>query len=320
MGSAHVDATLDRSADVVAVDVAVKDAVAADDHDRIADLGPRGLEAGDRFVGRIEQEHDLVAQVGNRGFVIVAIGTLHLEFRRRLHIGFGERAFVDDVERRIEKEQETRTAGVDHTGIGEHLEQGRRALQRLAPFGTGGSEDPEQIGAGLGGRDCSLARLAHDGEDRAFHRVADCAVRTLGGGSQRRGEGCAVDRCRIGDGGGEATKNLRHDHPAVATGAHEGAMGDGLAHRCHVGVGAVEFVDDRAQGERHVGAGVAVRDGVHVQVVHRLAVVDERVAKDGDDLAECSGIENVQRHGFGSYKADVAGGTLTEVRFAACRV
>ena len=44
------------------------------------------------------------------------------------------------------------------------------------------------------------------------------------------------------------------------------------------------------------------------------------VTKDGDDLAECSGIEDVQRHGFGSYKADVAGGTLTGVRFAACRV
>ena len=49
-------------------------------------------------------------------------------------------------------------------------------------------------------------------------------------------------------------------------------------------------------------------------------MVDERVAKDGDDPPECSGIEDVQRHGFGSYKADVAGGTLTGVRFAACRV
>ena len=87
-------------------------------------------------------------------------------------------------------------------------------------------------------------------------------------------------------------------------------MSDRLAHRCHVGVGAVELVDDRTQGERHVGAGVAVRDGVHVEVVHRLAVVDERVTKDGDDLAECSGIEDVQRHGFGSYKADVTGGDL----------
>ena len=147
------------------------------------------------------------------------------------------------------------------------------------PFGTGGIKHAEQIGTRLGGSDGSLARLAHDGEDRAFHRVADCAVRTLGGGSQRRARRCAVDRCRIGDGGGEATKNLRHDHPAVATGAHERAMGDRLAHRCHIGVGAVELVDDRTQGERHVGAGVAVRDRIHVEVVHRLAVVDERARK-----------------------------------------
>lgn len=87
-------------------------------------------------------------------------------------------------------------------------------------------------------------------------------------------------------------------------------MGDRLARRCHVGVGAVEFVNDRTQGERHVGAGIAVGDGVHVEVVHRLAVVDERVAEDGHNLAKCSGIEDVQRHGFGSYKADVAGGDL----------
>ena len=66
VGPAHVDAALDGGADVVAVDVAVEDAVAADDDDRVTDLGPRGLETGDRVVGRVEQEHHLVAQIGDR--------------------------------------------------------------------------------------------------------------------------------------------------------------------------------------------------------------------------------------------------------------
>ena len=47
-GPAGVDGGLDRGADVVGVDVAVPDAVAADDHDRVADAGPHVLERGDR--------------------------------------------------------------------------------------------------------------------------------------------------------------------------------------------------------------------------------------------------------------------------------
>ena len=51
-------------ADVVGVDVAVPDAVAADHHDRVADAGPHVLERRDGLVGRLEEVHDLVAQVG----------------------------------------------------------------------------------------------------------------------------------------------------------------------------------------------------------------------------------------------------------------
>ena len=62
-GPAGVEGGLDRGADVVGVDVAVPQAVASDDHDRVADAGPDVLEGRERVVGRLEEVHDLVAQV-----------------------------------------------------------------------------------------------------------------------------------------------------------------------------------------------------------------------------------------------------------------
>ena len=67
------DAALDGRTDVVAVDVAVEDSVATHDHDRVAHLGPRGLEPLDLGIGCVEEEHDLVAQVGDRRLVAVAL-------------------------------------------------------------------------------------------------------------------------------------------------------------------------------------------------------------------------------------------------------
>ena len=61
--AARVDAGFDRGADVVGVHVAVPDAVAADDDDRVADRAPtpRGTPAI-VVVGRVEEVHHLVAQ------------------------------------------------------------------------------------------------------------------------------------------------------------------------------------------------------------------------------------------------------------------
>ena len=64
-GSTDLDGGLDRGADLVGVDVAVVDAVAADDDDRVADAGPHLAERRHGLVGRLEQVHHLVAQLGH---------------------------------------------------------------------------------------------------------------------------------------------------------------------------------------------------------------------------------------------------------------
>src|SRR5690606_2629776 len=73
-GAPAVDARLDGRPDVVGVDVAVPDAVAAHDDDRVADAGPHVLEPGDGLVRRLQQVHDLVAQVGDAVVRLVATG------------------------------------------------------------------------------------------------------------------------------------------------------------------------------------------------------------------------------------------------------
>ena len=65
-GPPGVDAGLDGRADVVGVDVAVPEAVAADHDDGVADAGPHLLEGLDGVVRRAQEVHDLVAQVPDR--------------------------------------------------------------------------------------------------------------------------------------------------------------------------------------------------------------------------------------------------------------
>ena len=96
MRSARFDAGFDRGADVVGVDVAVPDAVAADDDDRVAERAPRVLERGDRRVGRVEQVHHLVAQAGDVVAAEVRLDRRGREPQRRL----GDRPAVDDLEER----------------------------------------------------------------------------------------------------------------------------------------------------------------------------------------------------------------------------
>ena len=65
------DAGFDAAADVVAVDMAVPNAVAANDHDRVADLGPCRAELVDAVIVCVEEEHDLVPEVGDALLAVV---------------------------------------------------------------------------------------------------------------------------------------------------------------------------------------------------------------------------------------------------------
>ena len=59
---------------------------------------------------------------------------------------------------------------------------------------------------------------------------------------------------------------------------------------------AVEILDHRLHGQRHVRSGVAVRDGVDVQVVDHLPVGGKPVVESDDDATQGGSVKNRRRH------------------------
>ena len=211
--------------------------------------------------------------------------------RRRL--GAAQRA--DDPR---QQHGESVAAGVHDARLAQHRQQIGAALDRLLAglqsafdhagdghvlLPRGGVDAQPRIRdvGDLGGD--AVRHLAHDGEDRALGRVAHRSVGLIGGAGQRRPDEHRVHQlARPADqllGG--AADQLREDDPAVAAGAQQRRAG----HRGHDlvtadvvdgaalgGAGeAVQFGEDRAQGQDHVVAGVAVGDGENVEVVDLLA-------------------------------------------------
>ena len=118
------------------------------------------------------------------------------------------------------------------------------------------------------------ADFADDGEDGALDRALDRLVRELGCPGEGGGQHVAVDGVVVAHDLGHASQQLGQDHPRVAPGPHERAVGDGLAHGGHVAaVDAGDRLAHRPEGEGHVRAGVAVGDGVDVEAVDGLLVL-----------------------------------------------
>jgi hypothetical protein len=86
---------------------------------------------------------------------------------------------------------------------------------------------------------------------------------------------------------GEAAQDLGGDDARVAAGAHEGAMGDRLGNVLHRGVlrERLDLLHDGPKRERHVGAGVSVRDREHVELVDLLALSATHLGGNGEARA-----------------------------------
>ena len=87
----------------------------------------------------------------------------------------------------------------------------------------------------------------------------------------------------------EAADDLGEDDAGVPASAHQRRARDVLGDRLAVlGRGGLESLDDRPQGEHEVRAGVAVGDGVDVQVVDppavRLEILQRATREVPDDL------------------------------------
>ena len=211
-GRPGLDPGLHCRADVVGVHVAVPDAFAADDDDRVAERSPRVLEGRDRRVGRVEEVHHLVAQARN---VVTAQMRLDREWRLPDR-GFGYRASVDDLEERREQQRESLAARVDDSGLAQHGQQVGSARDR----GVGRVERVREQGdeVRFGQRLDRLGRLADDGEDRALDRPQHRLVGRVGRAPHRRGELRRPERRR-------AASTPRRRPAGSATGSRPSCLG-----------------------------------------------------------------------------------------------
>ena len=105
------DTGLDRGADVVGVHMAVPEAVAAHDDDRVAERVPRARNCGIDVIRRVEEEHHFVARTPAtvRGPVLPPVAPT----APGLTGGSGSGATVEHVQPRVEAEREPMTAGID---------------------------------------------------------------------------------------------------------------------------------------------------------------------------------------------------------------
>ncbi len=286
---ARDDAGLDRGTDVVGVDVAVPQPLAADDDDGVTDGTPRALEPADRLILRVQQVHHLVPQTGD----VVAREVGGDCGRRRDDVRLGDRTAVGDLEQRVEPEREPAAARIDHARRREGREQIRGAQHGVARGNDRIVEHLYERGIAVAALD-RLGRRPHHGEDRPFDGSQHRLVRGVGAAAQRAREVGALDPIEAVELVREAAQDLGRDHARVAARAHQRSAADRVAHLGHR-LGRGQFAAHRLERERHVRARVAVGNRVHVQPVQLFLVGAQRVAKPQDRLTEVGSGEAGQR-------------------------
>ena len=166
-------------------------------------------------------------------------------------------------------------AGVHHAGLFQHRELFRRAGQRLDGSVVCDLPQDDHVPlAGAVGSHRGVGCPPYYGEHRPFSRLADRAVGGIGGGTEGGHGMGGIDFVGPGHTVGEPAGQLRQDDAAVAPRSPEGSRGDGLGHLA--GGGGVRFLvhplHAGAEGQQHVGAGIAVGNGKHVEGVGGVAV------------------------------------------------
>ena len=275
------DAGLDRGADVVGVHVAVPDAVAADHDDRVAERVPRVAERRDLGIGRVEEVHDLVARAQRIGR---HRGPAVRRPRRRPGSRWRRRAARAaagrrrrTATRRTSSASPRPPASTTPARASTGSSSGVRSTDACASAG----DRVEQLDeARPGGARLGRARRRRATTVRIVPSTGCITAATAASADARRprASSAAPDLVGAAERVGEAAQDLRQDHARVAARAHERAVRDGLAHRHPCSVAVADLGAHRLERERHVGAGVAVGDRVHVEPVQLLLVRAQDVA------------------------------------------
>ena len=188
-----------------------------------------------------------------------------------------------------------RLAGDVRRDPAEHLEQAGRPCVDDA----GVAEDVQLLLRAQDGRVSALDQAPHESgqivvvrrlrglrehanrrEHGALDGIAHLRVGEVARRSERRGDRGPVDLPSVAQNVGRAADHHREDDAGVPPAPEQGGASDEARQRGPVGIAVrlrVERLDDRADGERQVGARVAVGNRVDVQVVDPVAVSLQRV-------------------------------------------
>ena len=282
------------------MDVAVPDSVAPHHHDGIPQSLPSGTEFADPVVFGLQEEHHLIASAVGGGGSVGVVGPGHGRTHSRRGVDgrrVGQRTAVHCGRHRVQKQQEPRSPSIHHVGPGQLGQQLGRAIKR-GPAGLLASlHHLDEAVDPLLNRLCGGGgHVSDNSENGALHRGGH---RLIGRGRsllQRTGQHRRVDVAGGGHRVGETPQDLRQDHARIAPGTHQRAMADGVAHLAHLVPGGRHLGYHRFQGERHIGAGIAVGNRVDIQLVDDVAVHAEGVSEPLHSGSQSLGAQAVCRH------------------------
>ena len=219
--------------------------------------------------------------------LVLDAAEVHLAGRcgRRLR----QRLAAHAVEQARQHDGDALAAGVDDSGLAQARQQIGRALHARLGFLDRDGEHRVEGERGVGLRRDG-GGLAHDRQHRALDGLGHRVVGRLRGAAERGAELRGTERIDALEGVGDAAQHLREDDAAVAARAEQRRVGERLADRARpagLGQGRVRG----AQREQHVGPGIAVRHGVDVDRVERLAVGLEPEFGDLEGVAQVRAAE-----------------------------
>ena len=255
--------------------------VADDEHG----LAPRFHESSSKYRA-IESRalHDVFDAVAVT--LVLDTAEVHLgRCGRRLR----QRLAADAVEQARQHDGDTLAAGVDDSGLAQARQQIGRALHARLGFLDRDREQRVEGERGVGLRRDG-GGLAHDRQHRALDGLGHRVVGRLRGAAERGAELRGTERIDALEGVGDAAQHLREDDAAVAARAEQRRVGERLADRARP-AGLRQGRVRGAQRKQHVGPGIAIRHGVDVDRVERLAVGLEPEFGDLEGMAQVRAAE-----------------------------
>ena len=252
----------------IGMDMNLEGFVILADDQAVADgvqIGTEGFQVGVLVLA--DDEHGIKGEgdvlVGQSGKVGLLLGLL------AILLGHGQAAQL--IQHTLQDDQEALAAGVYDTGLLQNGVLVDGVVQGDLAFLDGGLQHELKVvvlagsAGGLGGSHTG------NGQNGAFGGLHNGLVSGGDAEVQSDGQVTAIHGLVVLDGLGQTTEQQGQDNAGVTARAAQQCGGGHLSDLTHRGAGLfLQFGGGSGHGQTHIGTGVAVRDGEHVQVVDGL--------------------------------------------------